>query len=411
MLSYGVIADDLTGATDIGIAFSSSGFRTIVLLGSEQQEIDDAEVAVVALKTRTSPVDQAVRQSLTATDWLVDWGAERFYFKYCSTFDSTNEGNIGPVLDALMHRLGLPKSIVVPAFPSNGRTVRSGRLFVNGVLLEESPMRDHPLTPMRMSRIKDILGPQTSQSVGEITSELVAEGPAALRNAVKASPATHVVIDAVTDEDLRVIATGTSDLDLLLSGGSALAGHLAPGKRSPKPLSQPAIVGKSLVIAGSASAQTQAQIAHGREHLPTLEINPARAAADPNGEIASALDWLHQLPNEAIPLIHLSQEADRPADAAVAETVATTLERVLAGIASASVRDFGVTRLIVAGGETSGAVVTAMGVTRLEIGPIISPGVCWAFGSGPHTAPVALALKSGNFGPVDLFTTAWELLR
>lgn len=409
MLEYGCIADDLTGATDIAIAFSHAGLRTVVLVGPGRQAVGDFDAAVVALKSRTSPAAEAVDESRAAASWLADAGAGRIYFKYCSTFDSTDEGNIGPVLDALLEELALSKSVVVPAFPSNGRTVSGGNLYVHGTLLEESPMRDHPLTPMRRSRVRELLEPQTRRPVDEILQDVVRQGPSNLEAAIAQSEATHLVIDASTDEDLRTIAKATEGLDLLLSGGAGLAGAFSWKSSEAEPLARPA-AGKGLVIAGSASRQTGVQIDHARGHLPSFEIRPAAVAHDADAVVEAALRWLGERDEDRPPVIHISQDGEGSPDAGRTPHLAPALEATLSEIASRAVREHAFTRLVVAGGETSGAVVQALGVDRLEIGPIISPGVCWSYGSGPGTPRLALALKSGNFGPDDMFTSAWDLL-
>jgi 3-dehydrotetronate 4-kinase len=378
----GIIADDFTGATDIATGFASRRRRAIVVTDpAGDAEVGDAEVVVVALKSRTAPVAEAVAASVDALERLQALGCTRFAFKYCSTFDSTDTGNIGPVLDALMERTGAARSIVVPAFPANGRTVYQGHLFVGDRLLEDSPMRNHPLTPMTRSRLVDLLAPQTTRSVGQIPLAAVrGDLPAALAAATE----DYLVLDAVTDADLEA------------SGAAGLALGSPEGETDPADAwSTPA--GRDLVLCGSASARTGEQIASAAAHgapMRRLDLD----ADDPSGD---ALTWLDG--QTGSPVIYATgtpgdvrPDAAERVEAALAEIAVTAVER-------------GFTRLIVAGGETSGAVTTALGVRALRIGPSLGPGVCWAEGATP-AGPVALALKSGNFGAPDLFTAAWKEL-
>ena len=226
----GAVADDFTGATDLAAALHSRGLRAAVVIGDRPvtgEQVAGLDAVVVALKSRTAPVEEAVASSLGAADRLLGWGADRLYVKYCSTFDSTDAGNIGPVLDALRERLGTDRSVVVPAFPANGRTVRDGSLWVGDDLLEDSSMRHHPLTPMTRSRLRDLLAPQTPTPVTEVGLDVVRRGADALREALDAAPAGYLVVDAVEDDDLRSIARATAG-HRLVSGGAGLALGLDP---------------------------------------------------------------------------------------------------------------------------------------------------------------------------------------
>ncbi|KAA9156945.1 four-carbon acid sugar kinase family protein [Amycolatopsis acidicola] len=404
MPEIGVLADDFTGATDIATAYASRGYRPVVLTDPAGEAGADADVVVAALKTRTAPVEEAVAVSLAAFDRLRALGCERFVFKYCSTFDSTDRGNIGPVLDALVDRTGARHVVVVPAFPANGRTVYQGQLFVGDQLLENSPMRHHPLTPMTRSRLAEILRPQTRQSVGEIHLDVVRAGK--LREAIDAAAERYLVLDVITDEDLVAIAEATAG-DVLVSGGAGLAlGAPAGGSDPAQAWEAPA--GRRLVVCGSASARTREQVAYAAAHgQPMLRLDVPGLAERPEEVVQSSLDWFERQDPASAPVIYSVGE---PGDVRSGPETAARTEKALAAIVSGAVRR-GVTRCIVAGGETSGAVVGRLGIAALRIGSPIAPGVCWAEGVTGEGDRVALALKSGNFGEPGMFATAWEVLR
>ena len=411
-MQIGAVADDFTGATDLATTLSRRGMSAAVVI--EDREITPARLAgldavVVALKSRTAPVDRAVADSLDALERVVGWGAERVYLKYCSTFDSTDSGNIGPVLDAFLDRLGVDRTVVVPAFPANGRTVERGSLYVNGELLENSPMRQHPLTPMTKSRLRDILAPQTGRTITEIPLETVREGVEALRAAIAAAPAGYLVVDATEDEDLRTIAAASSALRLL-SGGAGLAiGLDAPGASAAGAF--PSFPGRRLVVCGSASSATRAQIADAQARQPTRKVDVGRAVADPDAEVEAIADWFHTLAQDTAPVVYSVGELADVLPGEQGVLAAAAVESVLSAVVARLVEDDAVVdRVIVAGGETSGAVVKALGVALLEIGPELAPGVCWSAAETAGGHDVALVLKSGNFGGVDLFTSAWEVL-
>lgn len=403
----GAIADDFTGATDLAIALRERGLRTTVVVG-EHDIPRDHDAAVVALKSRTAPAGEAVSSSLRALSRLQAAGAERIYVKYCSTFDSTDEGNIGPVLDAVTGRVGVDRTVVVPAFPANGRTVREGRLYVGADLLEDSPMRHHPLTPMTRSRVRDILSPQTRATLTEIPLSVVRRGPAALRAEIDLAPAGYVIPDAVTDADLATIAAATPHLRVI-SGGAALAAGL-PAPATSRASVFPSVGPGRLVVCGSASAATRSQIVHARQNGATAErIDLDAAVTEPTVEIARLSAWVRALPAEALPLVYSVGDAT---DVRVGESdTSAAVERVLSGLVAAVVGAGDVHRIIVAGGETSGAVVQELGIAALEIGPRLAAGVCWSAGVTASGITVAVALKSGNFGADDLFTTAWKALQ
>ncbi|MFJ6071078.1 3-oxo-tetronate kinase [Streptomyces sp. NPDC093065] len=429
MPTLGAIADDFTGATDLATMLVARGFRTVIAVGAEAvvspaqpQAPDrwaDADAVVVALKSRTAPVPEAVEQSRRALRALRAIGCRRFYFKYCSTFDSTPRGNIGPVADALLAETGERRTVVVPSFPATGRTVYRGRLFVHDDLLDESPMRHHPLTPMLDSRVDRLLEPQTDHPVTRIGLDTVRAGAARLRAVLdeEAHADALTVVDAVDDEDLRTIAAATEGFGLV-TGAAGLAVGLTgphPEQARARPASREDDPG--VVLAGSASAATRAQVAHALDLLPHRRLDLTRLRADFDGAVADLTAFVRDRWADdpaRPPLIYAvaapeDVETDTPAGA---EPPSSLVERALAACAKTLV-DAGARRLLVAGGETSGAVVTALRARTLAVGAPIAPGVAWArtevSPSGTaHT--VDLALKSGNFGGTDIFTQAWEQL-
>ena len=410
-MQIGAVADDFTGATDLATTLRRRGMTAAVVI--EDQPVDAENLAgldavVVALKSRTAPVDVAVADSLDALERVIGWGAERVYFKYCSTFDSTDSGNIGPVLDAFRDRLGVDRTIVVPAFPANGRTVENGLLSVNGELLENSSMRHHPLTPMTKSRLSEILAPQTDATITEIPLATVRSGAESLHAAIAAAPAGYLVVDATADDDLRTIALASSDLRLI-SGGAGLAiGLESPATSAPDDF--PHFAGRRLVVCGSASATTRAQIADAATRHPTRKIDVDEAVTDPSGEVRAIVDWVRSLGADEVPVVYSVGELGDVLPGEAGVVAAAAVERVLSAVVAALVSDGTVDRVIVAGGETSGAVVKALGVALLTIGPALAPGVCWSAARTDAARDVALVLKSGNFGAVDLFSSAWEVL-
>jgi len=404
----GAIADDFTGATDLACMLRRSGHRVAVVIDDGDLTTDpaDLDAVVVALKTRTIPPRLAVDASLAALDRLQVWGAQRIYVKYCSTFDSTAEGNIGPVLDAVAGALHADRVVVVPALPDNGRTVREGLLFVGDVLLEDSPMRDHPLTPMRNSRVADLLRPQTRNSVAEIHREVVQHGAAALREALDHADARYVVVDAVDRSDLDTIATATSG-DVLVSGGSGLAlGQVASSTEAPQPLQAP--TGGRVVLCGSVSAATRGQIDDAAQRWPVELVDVDRAVRDVDGEVERLLQFVAGA--DGVPVVCAARTLEDVRPRVDGTAVAPVVEEVLGRLAAALVAA-GTRSIVVAGGESSGAVVQALGVQTLRIGPEVAPGVCWSGATTAQGHEVALVLKSGNFGAPDLFTTAWGELR
>ncbi len=409
-MRLGCIADDLTGATDVALMLQNAGMRTIQAIGVPAGVApEDADAVVVALKSRTAPAAEAVAQSLAALEWLRAQGARQILFKYCSTFDSTDAGNIGPVADALLDAMGVSFTVACPAFPTNKRTVYLGHLFVGEQLLSDSPMKDHPLTPMRDANLARVLGRQTKHKVGLVALPTVRKGAAALRDAfVKLKDSGHVyaIVDAVADEDLLALGAACAELPLL-TGGSGIAMGLPAnfGIRKGANAPIPAVGGHAAVLSGSCSAQSNAQVAHWVKARPAFRIDPLQLA-DGADLAAAALAWAGPLLAAEPVLVYATAEPDavRKAQARLgAQRAGEWVEQCLARIARGLVAQ-GVRRLVVAGGETSGAVVNALGVRALRIGPQIDPGVPWTVSmSEPR---LALALKSGNFGTVDFFDKA-----
>jgi uncharacterized protein YgbK (DUF1537 family) len=417
----GVIADDLTGATDVALMLAREGMRVIQTVGvpTSSTHFPDADAVVVAMKSRTNPPKEAVEWSLTACDALLDAGAQQILFKYCSTFDSTNKGNIGPVIDALMHRLGAPYTIACPAFPANGRSVFQGHLFVGATLLSDSPMKDHPLTPMNDSNLVRVLQPQTVLHVGLVPFATVAGGPDAVREAfeilAKNGPAIGVA-DAVTNDHLRVLGKAFSG-QKLLTGGSGIAIGLAENFRRAGLLGENsgaatfvAPIGHSAILAGSCSAATRAQIADAQaKGIECFAIDPI-ALAENRLSASSILEWAAPRLGKKPVLVYSTAEPDivRAIQERYGRDEAGAMVEHLLGDVAIGLVALGVTRLVVAGGETSGAVVSALGISMLEIGPEIDPGVPWTLAADGRS--LALALKSGNFGAVDFFTKSLEML-
>ncbi|MBU8875373.1 four-carbon acid sugar kinase family protein [Reyranella sp. MMS21-HV4-11] len=418
MAILGVIADDFTGATDIAGMLVKGGMRTIQTIGVPAKGTipDDVDAVVVALKTRSIAAADAIAQSLDALKALQAAGCVRFFFKYCSTFDSTDAGNIGPVGDALLDALKAKQAIYCPAFPVNGRTIFFGHLFVGDVLLSDSHMKHHPLTPMTDASLVRVLARQTPHKVGLVALKQVQSGSAVLRESLDrlaADGVRHVVVDAVADTDLGIIGEAIGD-DMLVTGGSGVALGLPAAYRRRGLMAHrsgadtlPKIEGAAAVLAGSCSAATLGQIAAFKGAHMALDTDAICRGEDVAGK---ALDWTKgKLGNGPI----LLSASDKPEVVKAlqakygVEKSSQAIERTMAALARGLVAA-GVGRLVVAGGETSGAVVSALDVTALRIGPEIDPGVPWTASVGAK--PILLALKSGNFGAPDFFTKAFDKL-
>jgi uncharacterized protein YgbK (DUF1537 family) len=415
----GAIADDFTGATDLANTLVRQGMRTVQLIGVPTgAALDDVDAVVVALKSRTIPAADAVAQSLTALRWLRAAGTRQIFFKYCSTFDSTDRGNIGPVADALIDALSADLTVFCPAFPENGRTIYRGYLFVGGVLLSESGMRDHPLTPMQDANLQRVLGRQTPHPVGLVPLDVVMRGESAIRNEfarLRRDGCRHAIVDAVTDAHLATLGAALADF-ALVTGGSGIASGLPDNFRRAGLLKMrndadrlPAVSGGAAVISGSCSTATLAQVSAMRSHHSVFDVDPL-AIADGQPVVAYALDWASRRLDKKPLLISASASPERVRSVQERlgrERASSIVETALAEIARGLI-ERGVRRLIVAGGETSGAIVQALGIRGLRIGPQIDPGVPWT--TSLDEPLLALALKSGNFGSEDFFMRAFACL-
>ncbi|RYF81909.1 MAG: four-carbon acid sugar kinase family protein [Comamonadaceae bacterium] len=418
----GCIADDFTGATDLANNLVRAGMRVVQTIGVPAQPLDaEVDAVVVALKSRTLPAEEAVAQSLGALQWLQAQGAQQIYFKYCSTFDSTPAGNIGPVTDALMAALNTRFTIATPAFPDNKRTVFKGYLFAGDVLLNESGMQNHPLTPMTDANLVRVLQAQTKQRVGLIDHTVVAQGADAVRARIAALQAEGVaiaIVDAVSNDDLLRMGPALADMPLLTAGsGVAIA---LPANFGIQPSSQaaslPAAGGRQAIVSGSCSNATNSQVlAFIQAGRPALAIDPLRIAAGAD-VAAEALAWAEPLLASGPVLVYSTAEpgAVRAIQGELGvEEAGAMVERTLAQIARGLVAR-GVRQLVVAGGETSGACVQALGIAQMRIGGQIDPGVPWchALADAGLNAPEGLhiTLKSGNFGTSDFFTKAFAAL-
>lgn len=420
----GCIADDFTGATDLANNLVRAGMRVLQTIGVPTAPVDvQVDAVVVSLKSRTIAPAEAIAQSLTACDWLKAQGVRQIYFKYCSTFDSTDQGNIGPVIDALMSRLGTDFTIATPAFPDVGRTVFKGHLFVGDMLLNESGMQNHPLTPMKDPNLMRVLAPQTKHNVGLIDYSVVAQGAAAIRARVadlRKQGVGIAIVDAISNDDLYRLAPALVDMPLVTAGSGVAIG--LPANFSIQPNSQAAVLppacGSRAILSGSCSRATNAQVADfiGRGG-PSFVIDPLACAdgmSAMEAVVRRALSWAQpRLGNQPILMYSTASPEALQAvqDKLGVEQAGVLVETLLAKIAQGLV-EAGVGQLIVAGGETSGAVVQALGISQLQIGSQIDPGVPWCAGRIlPSGALIHLTLKSGNFGSVDFFTKAFEWIK
>jgi uncharacterized protein YgbK (DUF1537 family) len=416
----GCIADDLTGATDLALMLIRAGMRTVQVMDvpDARTGLDGFDAVVVALKTRTCPVQEAVQLSLESASALLALGARQLFFKYCSTFDSTDAGNIGPVAEALLEKLGGGIAIACPAFPMNRRTVYLGNLFVGDLPLAESPMKDHPLTPMRDSNLVRVLQRQTSAKVGLVPFSVVDQGVAAIQAAfdkARTEGVSFLVVDAILDRHLVAMGEAAAD-HKLITGGSGVALGL-PGNFIRQRLMQAVVPsktmkapeGRAVILAGSCSVATRGQVKAAIDAgMPAMKLDPAAIATgrlDADQVAAWVLDQRAARP----PLVYSSDDPDvvrMVQDKYGRMEAGEMIERLLAGVAQRLVSK-GFTRLVVAGGETSGAVINGLRVQALEIGPEIDPGVPWCRAVGRD---LVVALKSGNFGAPDFFLKAWEKL-
>jgi uncharacterized protein YgbK (DUF1537 family) len=414
----GCIADDFTGATDLANNLVRCGMRAVQAIGvPDGPPPEGADAVVVALKSRTIPAADAVQQSLEALQWLRAHGARQIYFKYCSTFDSTPAGNIGPVTDALMQALGTGFTVATPAFPDNARSVFKGHLFVGDVLLSDSGMRNHPLTPMTDANLVRVLQAQTKRKVGLLDRSVVARGADAVRarmRELEASGTSIAIADAISNDDLLVLGAACRDLPLVTAGSGLAIGlpqnfGIAPSSRAGE---LPPAEGLRAVVSGSCSVATNQQVqdfvARGGA---AIAIDPLSIA---NGDdvAADVLAWARERLGTGTVLVYSTAEPSavrQVQERLGVEQAGALVERTIAAIARGLVES-GVRQLVVAGGETSGACVQALGIRQLQIGPQIDPGVPWCHAQSA-AGPLHVTLKSGNFGSGDFFTKAFGVLR
>lgn len=403
-MKIGVIADDFTGASDIGLTLAEAGMRVSQFIGVPATDrTENLDAAVVALKSRTALVSDAVRDSLAACDWLTARGAQQIIFKVCSTFDSTPKGNIGPVLDALADRLNARCVVVCPAFPENGRSVYQGHLFVQDKLLNESGMQNHPLTPMTDPDLRRVLAAQSARPINHVDELTVMQGAAAIKAAVPEHG--HTIIDAIRNADLFEIGKASAGIPLLC-GGSGIALGL-PANFNIRP-SQPrweGISGPGVVLSGSCSRATREQVAHFQSIAPHREITASDAVL---GRVCAndLAKWV--LDQTSPPMIYSSadpQVVKLAQDEFGKDRASSAIEALFSDLAR-HLADAGVRRMVVAGGETSGAVVQGLSARQLQIGPRLAPGVPMVRLTG--ATPVAMALKSGNFGGPAFFSEALD---
>ncbi|WP_431109741.1 3-oxo-tetronate kinase [Variovorax paradoxus] len=419
-LLLGCIADDFTGATDLANNLVRAGMRVVQAIGVPATPLDaEVDAVVVALKSRTIAPAEAIAQSLAALRWLQAQGAQQIYFKYCSTFDSTPQGNIGPVTEALMEALQCDFTIATPAFPDNKRTVFKGYLFAGDVLLNESGMQNHPLTPMTDPNLVRVLQAQCKRKVGLIDHAAVARGAAAISERIeqlKGEGVSIAIVDAVSNDDLLRLGPAIAKMPLVTAGSGVAIG--LPANFCLAPSSQasalPAAGGLRAVVSGSCSLATNRQVLDFIQRgAAALAIDPLRIAAGVD-VAAETLEWATPLVDKQPVLIYSTAEAGAVKSVQGrlgVEEAGAMVERTIAAIARGLV-ERGVRQLVVAGGETSGACVQALGIAQMQIGPQIDPGVPWchartdvAKGTSMH-----IALKSGNFGGDDFFTKAFTVL-
>jgi len=422
----GCIADDFTGATDLANNLVRAGMRVVQTIGIPTHTdigsaiaLETADAIVVALKSRTAPIDEAVEQSLSAANWLQSLGVAQLYFKVCSTFDSTDRGNIGPVAEELAEVLQAGIVPVCPAFPETNRTVYKAHLYVGDVLLSDSSMRHHPLTPMTDSNLIHVLQRQSKGKVGHVDHAVVRGGSDTIRErleALRTDGTRFAIVDAIANDDLMTMGRAFASMPLVVAGSGVAIGlpqnfGISPSESAAQ---LPRAQGPRAIVSGSCSAASNAQVVdfikRGGEAFP---VDPLRIAAG-NDIVGEALHWAGSRLSESPVLFYATAapEAVKSVQAQLGvEHAEELVERTLSAIALGLV-ERGVRQLIVAGGETSGACVQALEVQQMRIGPQIDPGVPWCYALSPAAGKdgLMLALKSGNFGTVDFFTKAFGML-
>ncbi|MDC7230648.1 MAG: four-carbon acid sugar kinase family protein [Sphaerochaetaceae bacterium] len=419
MNKLGVIADDFTGATDIAGFLAANGVVTVQTNGVSSIKLEDTvQAIVVSLKSRSCPKQEAIDESLKALMWLKEQGCTQFYFKYCSTFDSTAKGNIGPVTDALMEALGSTITIICPALPINGRTVYKGYLFVQDVLLNESGMRHHPVTPMHDAKLLRLMEAQSAHKACEIHVEAVEKGSNHLKRCIEEardSGFSYVVVDALKQNHLDIIARATKDL-VLLTGGSGVAESLAKLTKKSSQEKEKAIekgkpkLSKSIILAGSCSQATNLQVDAYKAIAPSVSFDIGAYDQNNYEYVADITAWVAENINHSYaPLVYATKSAERVKELGLQYPhidIGQEVERFFAQL-SIALYDIGIRNYIIAGGETSGVVAKRLGIEGFLIGPQIDPGVPWVRAVNKE---IHLALKSGNFGSVDFFKKAQDCL-
>ncbi|MBY5447011.1 four-carbon acid sugar kinase family protein [Rhizobium leguminosarum] len=421
----GSVADDYTGASDLANTLTKNGLRTVQTVGIPDPSLalPDVDAVVVSLKIRSVPASDAVAAAASAERWLRRRGAGHVLYKICSTFDSTDAGNIGPVTEALSEAAGGGLVLVTPAFPETGRTVYLGHLFVGGQPLNESPLKDHPLNPMHDANVVRVLTRQSRNAVGLIDLTTITAGPGAVKarlDALRAAGVTAVIADAIFERDLETlgevaletpVSTGASGLGLGLARALVRSGRISSGGATTADAIRP-VGGLSAIVAGSCSKATLHQLDIAERSMPVLRLDPERLLAGPD-EIAAAISWAGDRISAGPVVIAASaapETVSRLQSLYGREASGHTIETATSIIATELV-ERGVRRLVVAGGETSGAAVDRLAIPAFLIGPEIAPGVPVLRTVGNAQGDMLLALKSGNFGGEDFFTAALAMMR
>jgi uncharacterized protein YgbK (DUF1537 family) len=423
-LALGCIADDYTGASDLANTLTRAGLRTVQTIGvpADDLALPEVDAVVVSLKSRSIQAGLAVSRSKSAEKWLRGRGADHVLFKICSTFDSTDAGNIGPVMDALRADSGESIVLVTPAFPETGRTVYMGNLFVGAVPLNESPLKDHPLNPMHDSNLVRVLARQSKTRIGLVGLAEIARGPDAVR--ARLADLSNkgfgaAVADAVFERDLETIgmvaldhrlSVGASGLGLGLARALVTSGQVKSNAADAS--SESPVGGPAACLAGSCSQATLLQIANAETSMPVLHLDPEQAVAGKQ-EARRALAWATDRLKDGPVLIASSAAPDQVSALQARhgrDAAGHAIEQAMADIAEGLVQS-GVRRLVVAGGETSGAVVDRLGIPGFLVGAEIAAGVPVLRAVGVKAGAMLLALKSGNFGGPEFFSDALKLMR
>lgn len=413
-MKIGVIADDFTGATDAASFIVKNGLTAIQFSGVPDNNISiETDTCVIALKSRSCSVAEAIEASLQACRWLKDQGCTLIYFKYCSTFDSTSDGNIGPVVDALMRELNTSKTIVCPALPVNGRTVYQGHLFVYEQLLSESGMRNHPITPMTESNLIKLMEAQSQGKAGLVKYEELTDVSSIKTRFLQLERQSYkyFICDTITQDNLNQIGEACADFDLV-TGGSGLVGAIAKAASNNAVHNQAAFVprkqGKGLIISGSCSVMTNKQVEEYSQHAPSYQIDVEMCINNPQ-YVNQVLGWvLSQSDVQLYPLVYATVPANHLS--AIQEKYGATASEKIEALFHKLVcllQEYEYHTIISAGGETSGTVTQALNINGLLVGQEISPGVPWV---SSLDGKIALALKSGNFGDEAFFKKAQEMM-